>query len=268
METDKSSELKFKPITEGLGFHPFSDGMPYAPLSQAPGTSRTAATAAAISQGAGAVSAGTPKFSYPTPRAEKPVLTPRVSVPVVQSGTVASPAAITRAQPAMQTPASAAAAAVAAAVAAKVAQQAEAQRFAAPEYGFFYLIKRVLAYAVDTVVNFSLCIGALSLALWKQDLNPELLVNPSVLLVSTLFFVVFHWAILTSQEIAFGTSFGKRMFRLALDGSTSAIFLRSFFFFPSVAFGGLGLLWGLFNKKRRCWHDSIVDLQPIEIARL
>lgn len=30
----KNLPLDFKPVTEGLGFHPFSDGMPYAPLQK------------------------------------------------------------------------------------------------------------------------------------------------------------------------------------------------------------------------------------------
>ena len=34
MEKPREPELKFSPITEGLGFHPFSDGLPYAPVTK------------------------------------------------------------------------------------------------------------------------------------------------------------------------------------------------------------------------------------------
>ena len=66
----------------------------------------------------------------------------------------------------------------------------------------------------------------------------------------------------------YGTSVGKRIFGLSLNGSASATFLRAFYFLPSVGFCGVGLIWALFNKKRRCWHDAAADLQPMELARL
>ena len=53
MEKDR---ISFRPLHDGMGFHPFSDGLPYAPEAkrkQAPST------------GTGAVSAGTPRFAEP-----------------------------------------------------------------------------------------------------------------------------------------------------------------------------------------------------------
>ncbi len=87
-------------------------------------------------------------------------------------------------------------------------------------------------------------------------------------MVALLFLCVFNWAITTAQEVAFSTSLGKRLFGLALNGSASAIFLRAFFFLPSVGFAGIGLIWALFDRRKRCWHDLVVDLQPTEIAYL
>jgi hypothetical protein len=135
-------------------------------------------------------------------------------------------------------------------------------------YGIGYLFKRAFAYTLDTAFNLALCLAALSAALWKQDLSPELLITPGIVLVACLFLGVFSWAITTAQEVAFGTTIGKRVFGLALQGSTSAIFLRAFFFLPSLCFGGIGLVWSLFDRRKRCWHDLVVDLQPLEIARL
>ena len=129
-------------------------------------------------------------------------------------------------------------------------------------------MKRAFAYLLDSAFNLALCAAALSAALWKQDLSPELLLNPGVILVASLFLGVFNWAITTAQEVAFGTSIGKRVFGLGIQASASAIFLRSFFFLPSLFFAGIGLIWSFFDKRKRCWHDLVVDVQPQEIARL
>lgn len=54
METNKT-KIQFKPIHEGMGFHPFSDGLPYAPSSKPP-------TPVEPSTGTGATAAGRPQF--------------------------------------------------------------------------------------------------------------------------------------------------------------------------------------------------------------
>src|SRR5690606_11306849 len=51
---DAEKEIRFAPLTDGLGFHPFSDGLPYAPASKKSSTTGTGATAA-----------GAPRFAYP-----------------------------------------------------------------------------------------------------------------------------------------------------------------------------------------------------------
>ena len=53
MEKEK---IKFKPLHEGMGFHPFSDGLPYAPESKAK-----------YQNGAGATVAGRPQFATSIP---------------------------------------------------------------------------------------------------------------------------------------------------------------------------------------------------------
>lgn len=60
----QNEKISFKPIHEGMGFHPFSEGLPYAP--QAKQESKPKPTAPAISSyGRGAVSAGAPSFATP-----------------------------------------------------------------------------------------------------------------------------------------------------------------------------------------------------------
>jgi len=254
MEQGKKG-IDFKPLTQGLGFHPFSDGLPYAPVSKS--AARPQATphsppkegkrdlARDLSGGAGAISAGKPDFAY----------TPRVSVPV------AAPAPKVSTQ--VQKPAPQKVVAKQTATAAPAAQA-----FGEPKFGYVYLLKRVLAYSLDTLLNTALLATGLSFALLNEDMNPDLLMNPGIVMISILFFTLFNWALITAQEVAFGTSIGKRIFGLMVQGSTSALFLRAFFFLPSISFCGVGLLWGLFDKRKRCWHDVVVNVQPIEVARL
>ena len=230
----QKKDLSFRPITEGLGFHPFSDGLPYAPVVK---TAAKVSAPKTFSTGTGAISAGTPR---PVARA------PRVSVPVAQN-----PIERPKLQQSQQK---------------TVAPQPVAQF--EPEYGYGYLAARVVAYIFDSMLNISLCATSLALAMWRINLSPESLMNPGIVLVAALFLIVFNWALITAQEVAFGTSAGKRVFGLVLEGGAIAIFLRAFFFLPSVGFGGIGLLWALFDRRKRCWHDVAVDLQPIKITRL
>lgn len=238
--------IEFQAINSGLGFHPFSDGLPYAPVSKAtktqprptlPPFSREPVSREPkkdLSTGAGAVAAGHPSMVLP----KRPVsVEPRVSVPV------AAPKAVPKTAPIPPV-------------------------FSEVRYGFFYSFKRVLAYALDSVLNISLLVTGLSFGLLNQDISPDMLLNPGVILASFFFVGLFNWAIMSAQEVAFGTSVGKRVFGLALQGKTSTIFLRALLFLPSTAFCGAGLLWALFDSRRRCWHDVVVDLQPIEVARL
>jgi uncharacterized RDD family membrane protein YckC len=207
-----------------------------------------------LANGAGAVSAGQPGFAY----------TPRVTVPVAQPAApaVSTPKVSTNVQKPVAKKAIRKEAAAAAAASPTV------QAFGEPKYGFVYLMKRVLAYTLDSALNISLLATGLSFALLNEDMNPDMLMNPGIILISILFFTLFNWALITAQEIAFGTTVGKRIFGLMIQGSTSALFLRAFFFLPSLGFCAIGLLWSLFDKRRRCWHDVVVNVQPIEVARL
>jgi hypothetical protein len=135
-------------------------------------------------------------------------------------------------------------------------------------FGFGYLFRRIIAYGVDTMINTTVCVLALSAVFIHQDLSWDAFSNPSLLALSILFLVMFNWAVITAQEVVFRTSLGKRMFGLGFKGETSGLFLRAFFFLPSGFFMGLGLLWALFDRRKRCWHDHALDLQPLELSEL
>jgi uncharacterized RDD family membrane protein YckC len=273
----KKSPLTFQPITEGLGFHPFSDGLPYAPIGKTQNSKAMPSPSANVSQGLGAIAAGMPSFARTnTPRINVPVARPTAqpSQPSQPTGVTAKGGQSIPQRPVHNpsqlhhSPKPVAQGGAVQTAPKPVAVPESLGLDLEPGLGLGYLVKRIFAYLLDTAFNLSLCVGALSIALWKQDLNPELLLNPGIVAVSVLFLAVFNWAITTAQEVAFGTSIGKRIFGLSLEGSTSAVFLRAFFFLPSVCFAGIGLIWSLFDRRKRCWHDMVVDLQPVEIARL
>src|SRR4051794_28786408 len=61
---EKEKELSFAPITDGLGFHPFSNGLPYAPVTKpaTPSSPTAPRVSLNLSSGTGAVAAGAPSF--------------------------------------------------------------------------------------------------------------------------------------------------------------------------------------------------------------
>lgn len=134
----------------------------------------------------------------------------------------------------------------------------------APSLGMSYVFRRTAAFIVDTGLNTVLCALALGLTVWRVqgDLTP-FFSNRELQALTIVFLFAFSWALTTAQEIAFGTSIGKRMVGLRLEGSVIALFLRAFFFWVSLGFFGIGLLWAVFSRQRRCWHDAVVDIQPL-----
>jgi len=74
--------------------------------------------------------------------------------------------------------------------------------------------------------------------------------------------VVFNWAITTAQEVSFGTTLGKKIFGLAVEGSAARVFMRSLLYVAGMACFGLGLVPALFTAKRQCAHDLLTGIQP------
>jgi hypothetical protein len=224
---EKEKEIQFKALTPGLGFHPFSNGLPYTPppnkvqdkiQEKAPSLPST------FSGGSGAYTAGRPSFVYPKAQnVTKPVVQPALTKPLLQ-----------------------------------------------PEQhlGFEYLLKRVLAFFVDSFLNILLSSAILGFCLWSQSNNFDFMMNTGVLLISGCFLIFFNWAMITSQEILFRTSIGKKLFGLRLQGSLGAILGRAVLLIPSAAFFGLGVIWALFSEKKTTWYDAATGIQPLEVAEL
>lgn len=86
--------------------------------------------------------------------------------------------------------------------------------------------------------------------------------NTTAIVSVAAFMFLCNWALLAAQEVAFGTTIGKRIFGLHLDGTGFECFMRALFFIPSLLFGGIGVLMAVFDARKRCWHDRMTKLQP------
>lgn len=243
----EKKEIQFKPLGEGLGFHPFADGLPYAPQSP---SQRLAA------RGTGAIAAGKPTFITPStsPTIEK-IKKELEALDSLSLGRIPErPATLSRPQDPtiknlfererpMPAPVS-----------------VEVRR--SQEKSFFYSLQRVFAYCIDSLFNLSLCATILSTALINTDTEKLSIITPGVALVVAVFLFFCNWALIAGQEMAFGTSLGKKIFGLKIEGSGAQVFWRSVFFIPSLFFSGLGLVFALFDSQRRCWHDVASGTQP------
>jgi len=232
-------DLNFTPLSEGLGFHPFADGLPYAPVNPAP-TSNPHRT-----MGSGAVSAGRPQIS--------PSITHSVRVFPLATARISPTFPVTRPARALAPPAPAV---------------APPPGIINEEFNWAYPIKRAIAFVLDAAINSSFIIAAFAWVLTRSSLHPEALASSGIVGLTALFVLFFNWALIAAQEVALSTTIGKRVFGLSIDGTPGKILLRSALFIPSFAFSGLGLFWCLFDDRRRCWHDVASGLQPREIARL
>lgn len=208
-------ELEFKAINDGLGFHPFSEGLPYSPPTK---------KNVSYSTGAGAVSAGTPIFVYPSqPSPPAPVIAPKIE---------------------NKTPIE------------------NLPRWDLKREDLSYSFKRAIAFLIDCFFSTALCLSAFTIAIWKQNLRWELLKSFDSLLLVGVFVVFFNGALIMAQEIGLKTTLGKRLVGLKIEGPSTLILLRSVLFFVSSITLGAGLLWALFDKEKRCWHDVATGIRP------
>jgi len=133
--------------------------------------------------------------------------------------------------------------------------------------GVVYLLQRMIAWTVDSSIHLTLGALTLALSLESQGIALDAVLRSDAWIAAALFLVGFNWALILAQEVAFGTSLGKRLCRLEIEGSPAALFVRAFFFIPSQLLFGLGLVWALFDSEKRCWHDRVADARPLPTKR-
>ncbi len=240
MEKD---QLKFKALNKGLGFHPISDPAPYRPKAKGEDSRRP-------KMGSGAEIASPPKFIHPSYQSlRQPTLDYHPQSP-------AAPQTFQKTALQQATPQAAQ----------HVSTIAQKRLVIEPAYGLAYSLRRFAAYTLDTMINVSLSALAFGFVLQQMNIPLKFDFVRSFILMGGLFFITFSWALVLAQEIAFETSLGKRIFRLQIQAKDSALFLRAFFLLVSISFFGLGIFWALLDRKKRCWHDIIVDAQPTELS--
>jgi hypothetical protein len=216
-------EISFKPITNGLGFHPFSDGLPYAPLGKN--------SKQIVTQGTGAVSAGSPKIILPKPRQQLPVIETQGET----QGETPDPEVPSR----------------------------EPQQ----NFGWSYMGIRILAYFFDFSLGSLLVVGAVLSFSWKTGLKLEEFLDLGLPRIAILLFLFLIWTWITLQEFVFKVSLGKALFGLKLTGSRFGILVRALVFPISIASGCVGIFWALIHGSRSCWHDILTGIQPQERDR-
>lgn len=236
------SDLKFKTVNEGLGFHPFSNGLPYAPISKKPAPQKTAVPLTQTTptthipprpskpMGTGAEAAGIPRFITPPSSSSSP----RINVPVAPQKQPISPV-----------------------------QTAFTEKF-----GATYLMRRVAAYILDSIIHLTLTAAIIGFGLWKTGTTINVLSSLNSIAALAIFTGLFHWALMTAQEVVLHTTLGKRAFGLKVSGTPGRLFMRSLLSPVSIAFFGVGLIWAMFDPDRRCWHDMATGVQPTELTRL
>lgn len=207
MEKEK---IKFKPLHEGMGFHPFSDGLPYAPESKTK-----------YSNGAGANVAGRPQFAK--------------SVPQVRTARQIQEAKIVTYTPAPQV----VVATPAPALKVNAAPHATTIQTSEPSL----LRRRAFAYLMDTVIHagFWLTTNLAAFFFFQFQLDSEIIRdNLGAFLV---FFLASQWIFIALQEVLFENTLGKVFFNLEFKRNHGSLFIRSLVFMISTLCLGLGLIY-------------------------
>jgi hypothetical protein len=252
-KTSEEPVISFRPLSDGLGFHPFSDGLPYAPIAKSPrigGAAQNASSQSSTSTtGSGAVAAGSPKMVFPQKptSTQKTLAVPQISVPVAK---VSMP--LDQSLPGLG-------------IEKERRPQAPTRDKVDQTFGIVYLLRRAIAQLIDSGVSLALFAGIVRFGMWNEEFTPELMTNSSLIFVAACLWITFHWFVLAVQEVIFLTSVGKRLVGLRLYGSNFLVLLRSLFFLPSIGLLGIGIIWAIFDRNKRCWHDQIVEIQPINL---
>ena len=239
---EEKSKIKFKPLHEGMGFHPFSDGLPYAPESKSK-----------YNNGAGANAAGRPQFA--TPNLQGPALAPatnnsprvtarqlqeRMGGSVPQTGLSGlpqrEPLSITQHEPLGRANKTT----VLKTKVAPIAQTIAPVKLISDKA---LLRRRAFAYVMDTVIHagFWLATNLTALFFFKFQLDSEIVRdNLGQFLV---FFLISQWMFIALQEVLFENSIGKVFFNLEFKRNHHSLFLRSLVFMVSALFFGAGFFY-------------------------
>ena len=246
---NQKPNVSFEPLHSGLGFHPFSDGLPYS----VPNKNRMSTSARP-----------SPQLSKPTPQTLQQPLADRMN------SRPENPRRQENFRPPMEGPWVPPVLPQGTRPTWKTASNTSAplpKKIISESPGASYLIARVFSYGIDCLVHTSLVGGIIWLTLWFNEMDLRILTYSGMLPVIAVFLIAFNWFLVTLQELIFHTSLGKSLFQLVIPASRGKILFRSLIFIPS-ALSGIGLIFGIFNRKRSCLHDLPFETQPIRVTKL
>lgn len=130
------------------------------------------------------------------------------------------------------------------------------------------LWQRGTAYVLDTLLYWSLCAALLLLASLLLRVEISQFAAPEFIGLSVAFLAVFSWSVIAAQEIVFGTTLGKRLFDLRLEGSPIRILFRAILFLPTLLLAPITLIFALQDHRFRALHDRLSGVVPFESARI
>jgi len=246
MEKEK---IKFKPLHEGMGFHPFSDGLPYAPESKSK----------ASSTGTGATAAGRPQFVTQTQNVNsRPLGTARQ----LQQQSQPNRSAQMNFQPSQNlapnlaqslpqnlreqvspSPQSNRSQPITSAQIQAAVLNARPATTEAAELESLLIRRLVFAYLMDTVIHsgFWLATNLTALLFFKFQVDSEIL--KTNFLQFFLFFSISQWMFIALQEMLFENSVGKVFFNLEFKRNHRSLLLRSIVFMLGAYCLGLGFIY-------------------------
>jgi hypothetical protein len=257
----EKERIQFKPLHDGMGFHPFSDGLPYAPESKnpvKPAQKATQKSAAPQSwMGTGATAAGRPQFAtarqlkelqdrapLSIPTSNPQTLAPQIVTTHLRSGQI--PKVSTRpARPEaldLKTLKDSPSASLKSA-----SLNSAAQTSAAPSLGAdasnSLTRRRVFAYLMDSVIHAGFWLSTNLAALFFFNFQLDANIVSEHLSQFLIFFIVSQWLFIALQEILFETTVGKAFFNLEFKRTHGSLFLRSIVFMVGLLAMGLGLFY-------------------------
>jgi hypothetical protein len=229
----QNEKIKFKPLHEGVGFHPFSEGLPYAPQTKSEPKPRvqsqpTPSESIRHNPSVGATSAGIPSFSIPSmPKTTRQLREQKNPLPQFNPSASVAPKAATI-----------------------PGKNFEAYREADLRTRFF-------AYLLDTVVHLSFWTAISMIATFGMKLEIDGTLIAQNWMGFGLFFVFSQWFFIAMQETLFETTFGKSFFKLEFKRNRKNWFSGSLFVRSIVFMIGALTLVGFFFRPQ----DHFAEVQ-------
>jgi hypothetical protein len=214
-----------------MGFHPFSDGLPYAPTRKTPTT------------GTGATVAGRPQFARENPISTGTVKTRTTRTSVYSPGSIQPKFDLSPPEP----------------VRPKMNTEQVNEKLV--------IRRRFFAYLLDTAIHagFWLLTNLAALLLFQFELDLQIFQErwPEFL----GFFLISQWMFIALQEMLFENSLGKSFFHLEFRRNHRSLLLRSAVFMLGLICFGLGsyFRWqdyfGKITLRSKTDHSNSLDPQ-------